>query len=669
IVLDGEWIRTTRKGETISHYYAFDILAGRRGDVGVMSLPLITPDPQQESRYVAMTTIVSDLNTYAQQTVKDIPPAHDLYIGVKHFVACLPGDDIFVKGAASVLDSSKTALYNTDGLIFTPNASPLPPPGKGSWTKQLKWKPSHENTIDFLVLEEKDKGTGSIQTKYRQDTGQMVQYKTLRLFVGSDKVQAFVNPRETVLKGLPLPATTKAETGEWREVEFRPTEPSDPMASVCYVELTPGIGDSEIRAKSGDVLQSQMIVEMAYYPERDPGWRWEPMRVRHDKTELWQSQRQQQQQQQGKGPGQRRGGRTMNADWVADSIWHSIHNPITEETIRTGSGSVSVSGEPTTQILRTGKTRNSALLVQMTRFHDAVRQFVWSLVAPVTVCDLAVQNGTDIHKWSSPPTQFVFGCDASADAINSPTDGAYRRLLNRMVESTNQVPKMLFAVADVTRSLKRGEAGKDAEDNAVIAQVFSDPSRSSFDVVSCLFSLQTILKDETALFGFLENVSDCLKVGGYFIGCLRDGDAVFRLLSDGEGRETDTWSISRNGEIKSQQEFQSYDLNFYTAGEKRTEYIVSWTHLYSRLQEIGLKVLTPDEMAEISLPATVGSTPMFSELWSYFVTTRRTFEMPPSIKQLSFMNRLFICKRHANKRPIQKVPEPQPTQPQPTQPQ
>jgi hypothetical protein len=96
-------------------------------------------------------------------------------------------------------------------------------------------------------------------------------------------------------------------------------------------------------------------------------------------------------------------------------------------------------------------------------------------------------------------------------------------------------------------------------------------------------------------------------------------------------------------------------LNFYAAGEKRTEYIVGWSHLYLRLQEIGLKVLTPGEMAEMKFPASVGSTPMFSELWSYFVTTRRTFDMPLSIKQLSFMNRLFICKRHANKRPTQRV--------------
>ena len=63
-----------------------------------------------------------------------------------------------------------------------------------------------------------------------------------------------------------------------------------------------------------------MIVEFRYDNTKKIGWKWIPIRVRHDKTTDYRS-----------------GGRNYgNAYHVAQSVWKSIHNPITEEIITSG---------------------------------------------------------------------------------------------------------------------------------------------------------------------------------------------------------------------------------------------------------------------------------------------------------------------------------------------
>ena len=61
-----------------------------------------------------------------------------------------------------------------------------------------------------------------------------------------------------------------------------------------------------------------MIVEFRYDRTRDDFWRWIPIRVRYDKTAEY-----------------RQGIKNYgNAFHVAQSIWQSIHDPITSEMLK-----------------------------------------------------------------------------------------------------------------------------------------------------------------------------------------------------------------------------------------------------------------------------------------------------------------------------------------------
>ena len=69
-------------------------------------------------------------------------------------------------------------------------------------------------------------------------------------------------------------------------------------------------------------FSDNMIVEFRYSKTNDAGWRWIPIRVRHDKTDEFKK-------------GLKNYG---NAYHVAESNWKSIHMPITDTMIRTGQG-------------------------------------------------------------------------------------------------------------------------------------------------------------------------------------------------------------------------------------------------------------------------------------------------------------------------------------------
>jgi hypothetical protein len=500
-----------------------------------------------------------------------------------------------------------------------------------------------------------------------------VRYKTLRLFVGSNRDGAFADPRTTVLSGEPLP--TNLEKGDWREIEFRPTEPRDPMASVCYVAINAGAGDPAgataaataldtdsdvIRCtRTGDIIQSDMIVEMAYHPERAPGWRWEPTRIRHDKTERWLA-------------GRKSG--TMNADWVANSIWSSLHNPVTQDAIATGRITECVAPvaavAPASYYSRKAPARDLMKVQCLRNFHnDYIKRNMLlkpTLRAGATLCDLAMGKAGDIHKWIAANVGSVFGCDIAAANLNDPEDGAYRRLMDKMIAmgGRDRVPPMLFVQADAARRLSTGEAGITPADQDLLRAEFGASGRGAagYDVVSCMFALHYMFRDRDTLSGFLTNLADTVKVGGYFVGCGFDGDTVARLLAGGEnsavGRDgsTDVWLITKRygagiGSSVPPSDMGlglPIDVDFISIGETHTEYLVSWAYLQEQMATAGLEMLTPLECAEIGVPA---SSQMFSESWTAAESGGQTYAMSDAVRRYSFLNRWYIFKRRSDRRP------------------
>ena len=698
-ILDGEWVRTDAADKPCSRYYAFDIYNGREGR-DVCPLPFMSrgaaaaeTNTASSSRFAELSDATAALASVGIRTVATIPKHASLSVHMKTFQTPLNPKDpqgIF-REAASMLDRLATdAPYHTDGLIFTPNAAPLPK-NQGTWAAQLKWKPAAENSIDFLVVTEKERDiegkptdVALVSTKLREDTNQAVRFKTLRLCVGSRSDPALLHPRETILNEKDLPQSL--EEGDYRPVEFSPG--GDPMASVCYVAIdaaeSEATGDDMVRCvRSGDPIQNHYIVEMSYHPERAPGWRWEPMRVRWDKTERFQ-----------------RGimGRTMNADWVANSIWASIHAPVTESMIRTGAteeGDGTATTTTTTMTTTTTDLNAAAYYVRKAPARDlhkvrGLRQFHNQYVKEdillgrvlkkgVALYDMTCGQAGDIHKWIRAQVGWVFGTDLAEKNLTDARDGAYRRYLDQVVKAKGAegaVPPMLFVQANTAARLADGGAGQTQMDRAILrtlwsagaggapepecppyATKFRGKGAEGFDVVSCMFSLHYFFKDRATLDGWLRNLSDTLRVGGHFVGCCFDGEAVAALLADvpqdgthrGVEGGVDVWSITKRYEGATlaggpDSLGRAIDVSFISIGEMYTEYLVSWAYLQERLAAIGLELLNADELAALGLQH---STNMFGASYDMAAAVGRNFPMSAVLRQFSFLNRWFIFKRRS----------------------
>ena len=73
------------------------------------------------------------------------------------------------------------------------------------------------------------------------------------------------------------------------------------------------------------------------------------------------------------------------------------------------------------------------------------------------------------------------------------------------------------------------------------------------DVAVSMFALHYFFKDSESLAGFMTNLNDSIKLGGYFIACFFDGQRVFDMLKDKEVGQAKTgvegtapiWSLTK----------------------------------------------------------------------------------------------------------------------------
>jgi hypothetical protein len=151
-IIDGEWVTRTRNKEPMNVFLAFDIYyAVDKKDVS--QYPFYNKEDSDKSRYEQLKKWMETFNK--GDGPKKLMVQASLQVSMKTFLFA-KSNDIF-RNATKVLDTYR--VYYTDGLIFTPNDLPLPGYDEekkiikpsATFYAQFKWKPSEDNTIDFLV--------------------------------------------------------------------------------------------------------------------------------------------------------------------------------------------------------------------------------------------------------------------------------------------------------------------------------------------------------------------------------------------------------------------------------------------------------------------------------------------------------------------------------------
>jgi predicted NAD-dependent protein-ADP-ribosyltransferase YbiA (DUF1768 family) len=694
-LIDGEWVTQTKDEppKPLQQFLAFDIFyATDKRDVSqfpfeagatlpaVEGAPPPVAPPPENSRYYQLNAWVATWNKDAGPKVMTtgLSPATKLLISSKEFLFGKAGNDSIFRLAARALSASRP--YYTDGLIFTPNALPLPEKAAATFWEQLKWKPVEDNTIDFLVVTEKltgSKNQDKIVTGIKAGpSGETVNYKTLRLYVGSNKE----NARDIILNRRDLPRRDRTPYGsrkkEYKPVIFTPKEFPDPMAAICRlpIQTDPDTGEEYVMtADTEEPIQDKTIVEMAYDSSQPPGWRWKPLRVRMDKTERLQ-----------------RGtlSRTLNSEAVAEDAWNSIHDPVTTSMIKTGVEEPTA--EEMTAIMRDASAParkyfdreepiiNEAIVEGMKKFHGRYIRgeilYKMGLSGGKYLMDTACGVAGDMHNWMRAGVEFVMGFDYAAKNIMDSNDSAYTRYMNLAVErgGLDSVPPMVFAIADATKPLVDGAAGNNDQEKDILRSVFgkvkplgSVPAyveeygasklKMGADCISCMFAIHYFFETPGKLNGFLENLSQTLKVGGYFIGCCFDGQKVFDLLEGvpkgkskvGTDKGTTLWEITKQYDAEELPEGDGgfgmgIDASFISIGMPHREYLVPFKLLEEKMRLIGCELLAADELKELGM---VNSTATFDVSWEMAKKKGTTYNMITPVKEFSFLNRWFVFKR------------------------
>jgi len=709
-ILDGEHIQYNDVGEFSNKYMIFDVYFINSEDQRskeFANLQIRDGDDQGEGedeflltdyRFHLLAPFVESLNS-----MHVVPGNGELIISIKNFSFPWRTKDrkisIF-EACNEILTNihNKHIGYNTDGLILTPCnlgvAMSLTDTEvknyKITWQNSFKWKPPHHNTIDFLVTTQKEE-SGKDEThnifndgKDMSSMDQIVQYKTLILRVGFDESKhGYINPCEMVIQNK-LPSVSNIDDNDkYKPIAFHPINPIDNKAYLCNIQLKEMNGNKYMSTEDNlETFDDNTIVEFRYDESKDEGWRWVPIKVRYDKTAEFRN-------------GLKNFG---NAHHVAQSVWSSIHNPVTIDMLRTGINIPPLLDDDDVYYNRGSKDTRNRMGGSSRALRDFHNLYVKNkLITSVSnrggsLIDLAVGKGGDFTKWIKSRLGFVFGIDISRDNIENRLDGACARYLNYL-KKVKKIPRCLFVQGNCGLNIMNGDAlytdsGKKIT-QAIMGMGPKDETklgagvyryygigREGFDVVSTQFAIHYFFENPDTLHTYLENVSNMCKLGGYFTGTSYDGRSLFNELRD--LKPGDAVNEYKNGE-KIWEVSKSYDIEEFnndtsciglavdvyqdTINKVFREYLVNYDYLIQLLDSYGFDLLTNDEAKTMKMPNSIG---MFGELFTHMMNeikrskTTRTFgktkeemeygtadklEFDDTQKRVSFLNKYFIFKK------------------------
>lgn len=667
-LIDGEHIQYDKNGMYINLYAAFDIYYVSGKDQRQNAFYKVKEDKKNKSkvhRYQGLVDTLKQIDPVSVVNGESSP----LRIQSKIFVSG-EGHGIFdaCQEVLKRVDDSDYE-YNTDGLIFTPSKlgvgadkpeQQLGAPQKIAWKHSFKWKPPEYNTIDFLVkLERRSNGEELVGNIFKTGTNltqqnQLIQYKTAVLHVGFyEEWDGYPDAFQDVINGKIPEQANRGKSSNYVAKRFYPTNPYDRDAAICNLMMSEGAnGKSVLKTMEGEVIEDEMVVEFSYHPSEEIGWRWKPLRVRYDKT------------------ADTGGARYGNAYHVANSNWHSIHNPVTQNMLSTKKGiPKEVSFNEDVYYNRASGTKSYT--TGLRKYHNWVKSNLISKVAKsgYTLIDLAVGKGGDITKWTSAKLKFVFGIDYSQDNIENRIDGACARYLNALKRG-HRVPKSLFVQGDSSVNIRNMEGIFEEKGKNVVGSIFGslvredaigaavndayEIGKDGFDICSIQFAIHYMFKSPSKLHGFLRNVSETTKIGGFFIGTTYDGSEIFKMLRNKAKGESETifesgekiWQVTKEydqDKFLADSTSLGYAIDVYqeTINKAFTEYLVNFSYLTSVMRNYGFE---PDK----NLIKNHGFKEIYAIYSKSIKNDKRQSSMNDHEKKISFLNRVFVFKKVRN---------------------
>ena len=689
-IIDGEHVLYNKAGDFINIYLAFDIYY--RNNENYKGFPFIQMEGLKYSdekiakdkfRLNGLNKFVKEIDTNCVVLDYDSP----LKIQTKNFYTNLEEETSIFDQCKIISDGVEEGMfeYETDGLIFTPcdksvgsnNIGEIIPPRKVTWNHSMKWKPPAFNTVDFLISSVKDGGDNEVIGNIFKNgldvtsNNQILQYKTVILRVGYDENKhGFVNPCADLMDGKFPKYNQINERNKYKPMPFIPTRytPNFPIYECRLILDNKGSTKQMITENGEEIIEDNTIVEFRYDPSRDKYYQWIPIRVRYDKTADF-----------------RNGGKNYgNAFHVADSVWESINNPVTKEMITSGNDIPDVSDSE----VYYKKITDRQDVRGLRDFHN--RYVKRKLIVNVssrgdTLMDTSVGKAGDLQKWIDARLSFVFGVDLSKDNIENRVNGSCSRYL-KAKKKYKVLPRAMFLQANSSKNIRDGTGLYSEKAKQVVNAILNNTGakeesslgkttfklygkgKDGFNIISTQFSLHYFFEGTETLHGYLRNVSENCKVGGYLIGTCYDGKRLFKALSSklkGESvfemnnnLEGKMWDIRKdydNDDFEDNDSCLGYEISVYmdTIGKRFTEFLVNFDYLNQIMENYGFVKAPVKDVKKMGFDKSIGS---FNDLFDKMeedIESRKIKKadigdallISSKEKRLSFFNNYFIYKK------------------------
>ena len=539
-VMNGEFLDKDSRHHTIAQYMTYDLYYHNNTDL--KSLPLLSADDSKKTRIQMLDTILQDTGyVHVDEAFKIQRKGFMIVTDGKYSNIFEKSNSIWskfkevhsYKPETSILSfdqDAKTSSYYLDGLIYTPIDDPVAYSdnylydihiGK-AWLANFKWKPPHDNTIDFFVKYKKHESGNSSQ-RIKKIGNQVIyeEYKTLFLYTGKNIIEGYQPCQDNSKK-----------TKKYKPALFVPNQPYSKNAYIANLLCVDG---DPICVQDKSVIREDSIVEFAFDMDaynRGSDVVWIPLRTRNDKTDEYNGIRHKQdilfrilykymfwktkeltpfefteinmlqevipaltrnlnlessnqliymiQNYTNRKklstitsskdiPLQIKYGNDYN---VANQIWRIIHNPILEDIICTGTGVVSTEIEHDIYYNRdTTVSRTKSDSLSMQQFHNILvkRKAQIDIVKKMTttsmnILDIGCGKGGDISKWIDVGDNIlhVVGIDKSGQNILDVNDGACVRYDQIKEKKRGQrLPTFTFLVGDCSKNIFNGSCFSD----------------------------------------------------------------------------------------------------------------------------------------------------------------------------------------------------------------
>ena len=483
--------------------------------------------------------------------------------------------------------------YILDGIIFT-GIEQKYTSNKNDWKYPIyKYKPPSHNSIDFFIKFERNADSNQIINVFDNSDNTKLQgksYRIVNLFVGDS------NNNEEV----PIPFQKHKDNHQ------------------AYFLLD----NDEVRDIQGNVIKDETVIELAYNNDLSipHKFRWVILRTRLDKTEQVIKYKKQ----------------YGNFKDVADKTWNSIIESLDINDLK-------ILGDPSTyeNHMKFLKTKVDTSVITLERKEDIYYQKITNLIKPmrewhnfikslliftycspkfinrkerrkqkIDVFDIGCGRGGDNMKMYHARVKNYVGIDIDYHGINSSTDGAISRY-NTLKKKFPNFTNMTFINADAGTLLTVKDQSKilgnnmTNENKSLINKFFE--SNKQYDLINCQFAFHYFFESENKLNNICQNVAKHLKLGGFMIMTLFDGDSLIKILNgnksfkseytDDEGKNNILFEIvNKFGNIK---DFNKtgipVDVHMSWISEENkyiTEYLVTKEYLTKVMAEkAGLKLV------------------------------------------------------------------------------